>query len=176
LLITGFGSPIESLPGVVNLPVLPAIIVVVIGGAVLGWVTAALVQLLGVPEGVDEHQAEELSAVRKRLGGAIGVPTVAASGLALLVLPFALVLIRSDEFARGGAAAVGVVAAISILTFAGLSASRPGMKITVGEFLVALAGIGVVIVIIVAVLLARRGPAEAAPEAAEVQSFSTILN
>jgi hypothetical protein len=132
--------------------------------------------LFGVPVGVDEHQAEELSAVRRRLGGAIGVPTAAASGLALLVLPFALVLIRSDEFARGGAAVVGVLAAISILTFAGLSASRPGMKITVGEFMVALAGIGVVIVILVAVLLARRGPAEHAPEAAEVQSFSTILN
>jgi hypothetical protein len=86
------------------------------------------------------------------------------------------VLIRSDEFARGGAAAVGVVAAISILTFAGLSASQPGMKITVGEFLVALAGIGVVIVIIVAVLLARRGPVEPGTAEAVEALAKTLAN
>jgi hypothetical protein len=172
LLVTGFGQPIETLPGMVNLPVLPAMIVVLAGGGVLGWITAVIVQLVGVPEGVDEAQAEELSAVRKRLSGAIGVPTTAAAGLALLVLPFALVLIRSDGFVKGGAAAVGVVAAISILTFAGLSTSRPGMKISIREFVAVLAGIGVVIVIIVAVLLARRGPAEAGT----VEALTTRLS
>ena len=76
--------------------------------------------------------------------------------LFVLVVPFAFVLIRSNHMASGGAAVLAILVSASILGIAGLSASRPGMKIRRGEFVVALGGIGVVILIIVAVFLAPQ--------------------
>jgi hypothetical protein len=174
-LTAGFGRPIEAVPGMVSLPVLPSMTVVLLGGAFLGWLTAALVQVIGVPEGVDPRHAEELAMVRRRLGGALALPVAGALALGLLVLPFALVLIRSNGFAEGGASVVGILTALGILTFAGLSASRPSMKITFGEFLAALAGIGVIILIIVAVLLARRGPAPVEEATEGVEALVRML-
>ena len=57
--------------------------------------------------------------------------------------------------ASGGAAVLAILVSASILGLAGLSASRPGMKIRRSEFVIALGGIGIVILIVVAVFLAR---------------------
>jgi hypothetical protein len=154
---SAFGEAIEGDEGLVMLPVFSALIVVLIGGAVLGWITAALVQIVGVPNSLTEREAHEVDAVRTRLGGAIGVPLAGIIVLAFLVLPFAYVLIETNHLATGGAAVLAVLVSASILGIASLSASRPGMRIRSGEFLVALGGIAVVIMIIVAVFLARSG-------------------
>jgi MFS family permease len=155
VLTSAFGQPVEGSEGLVTLPVLSALIVVILGGALLGWVTAALVQVVGVPASLAEGESHEVEAVRFRLASAIGVPLAGVIALVVLVLPFALVLIRSNHMASGGAAVLAIIVSASILGIAGLSASRPGMKIRRGEFVVALGGIGVVILIIVAVFLAR---------------------
>jgi hypothetical protein len=157
VMVSAYGEPIEGSEGLVALPVLSAMIVVIIGGALLGWITAALVQVVGVPAGVPESETAQVDAVRARLGSAIAVPLAGVIALAVLVIPFAFVLIRSDHMASGGAAVLAILVAASILGIAGLSASRPGMKIKRSEFVVALGGIGVVILIIVAVFLARSG-------------------
>lgn len=175
VLTSAFGEPAEGAEGVVNLPILSAVIGVLIGGAVLGWVTAALVQLVGVPAALAATESEEVSAVRARLGGAIAVPLAGLLALVLLVIPYAIVLIRSDEMTSGGAAVLAVITAGGILAISGLSASRPGMTIRRGDFLVALGGIGVVVLIIFAVLLARSGGAEAEDGAVATETTDTTV-
>jgi len=175
VLTSAFGAPVEGAEGIVNLSILSAMIVVPLGGALLGWLTAALVQAVGVPAALVEAESEEVATVRSRLGSAIGVPLAGILTLAVLVLPFAVVLIRSNHMASGGAAAVAILTAASILAISGLAASKPGMKISRGEFLVALGGIGVVVLIVVAVLLARSDVAahEGAPAAGEETTETT---
>jgi hypothetical protein len=175
VLTSAFGVPVEGTEGMVSLPVMSALVVVLAGGALLGAVTAALVQAVGIPAGVAADKTE-VDAVRSRLAGAVSVPLAGVAALALLVIPFAIVLIRSNHMAPGGAAILAVIAAASVLAISGLSASRPGMRISRGEFLLALGGIGVVLTIIVAVLLARRGPSheEAPPVPAQAAVVSLL--
>ncbi|HKX76545.1 MAG TPA: hypothetical protein VJR05_14270, partial [Acidimicrobiia bacterium] len=158
LVTSAFSTPIEGSEGRVVLPLLTALLLALIGGAVLGWVTAVFVQLIGIPAPLLRAAPQEVVQVRSRLGTAISVPLAGILALLVLVLPFAIVLIESNHLASGGASLLAILTAVSILTISGLAASRPGMKITRGEFLLALTGIGVVVTIIVAVFLARSSP------------------
>ena len=152
VLLTSLGTPIEGSEGLTQLPVLPTIAVMLIGGALLGAITAAVPQVLGTPVAVDEQDEEELETVRGRLGGAISVPMVAILLLVLLVIPFGYTLIQSNHLAAGGASIVGILTAGGILGFAALAGSKPEMKITFGDVLWAIIGLGSVLVIIIAVL------------------------
>lgn len=154
--LSSFGQPVENAPELLQLPVVAAIFVVLIGGGVLGWIISAVVQVLGVPAAVHQHESEEVARVQSRLTGAIAVPLAGIIALAVLVLPLAIVLIRSNHLASGGAAILAIIASASILAVASLSASRPGMRISRGEFFLALGGIGVVVMIVFAVMLARN--------------------
>jgi hypothetical protein len=127
----------------------------VLGGAILGALTALVPQILGVPVAVDEADSEELSAVKGRLGNALSIPLAGILILLLLVLPFGYTLIQSNHLAPGiGGAVVAIVTAGGILGFAALAGSRPEMKISFGDFMVAVIGIGVVLLIIISVLFA----------------------
>lgn len=171
VMLTAFAEPIEGLEGAATVAIVPSLFVVLIGGALLGWFTAALVQLAGVPTGVTDDEAAEIADVRGRLSGAIKIPVAAVSLLALLVLPLGLTFIRSNEMAAGGASVLAIIAAGGILGFAALSASRPTMRISLGEFMVAALGIATVVVIIFAVVSSMAEPheeAEAVP-ATEVE-------
>ncbi len=153
-LLTGLGTPIEGSEGLVQIPVLTGFIVVLLGGAALGGVTAAVPQLLGTPIAVEEEDLDEVRTVRERLGNAVGIPLVGLALLALLVLPFAYMLIQSNHLLPGaGAALVGILTAGGILGFAALAGNRPEMRISLGDLLVAVAGIGAVLIVILAVLL-----------------------
>ena len=135
----------------------------VAGWAFGGWLIGVLVQAVGVPAGVEEDEAEESVAVRDRLRGAFALPVVALLSILLLVLPAAYVFIQFPAWAP----LIGVFIAASILGFAGLSASRPGVRISAGEFLAAAAGVAVVVVIVLAVLTtqgAGHGTDEEHPE------------
>jgi hypothetical protein len=89
------------------------------------------------------------------------------------VLPFAWALIESNHLTSGGAAVVGILTAAGILGFASLAGTKPNIRLSLGEVMVALIGIGTLLVFILAVLFARS-PAEepeeppAEPEAAAV--------
>ena len=175
LVTSAFSTPIEGSEGRVVLPLLTALLLALIGGAVLGWVTAVFVQLIGIPAPLLRAAPQEVVQVRSRLGTAISVPLAGILALLVLVLPFAIVLIESNHLASGGASLLAILTAVSILTISGLAASRPGMKITRGEFLLALTGIGVVVTIIVAVFLARSSPHEE-EEAAASGEAATVLH
>lgn len=152
--LTGLGTPVEgSEETLIQLPVLATIAVMMIGGGVLGASTAAIPQLLGTPVAVDDSDKEEVAQVKSRLGNAVSVPLVGILLLLLLVLPFAYLLIESNEFASGGAALIAILVAGGILGFAALAGGKPEMRISLGDVLVALVGIGTVILVIVAVLL-----------------------
>ena len=166
LLTAGFGTEIEGGEGLIQLPVLPTLTVMLVGGAILGAVTSLVPQLFGTPVAVADDDEEEVTEVKKRLGQAVSIPMSAAVILLLLVLPFAYILIQSNELTSGGAAIIAVLVASGILGFATLAGSKPEMRITGGDLLVAVAGIGTVLLILLAVLLINsgEGPEEGAPE------------
>lgn len=132
----------------VEVSVVAALVVVVVSGAVLGWAVGQLSQVLGLPEGMAGSEGEEAGVVRFRLKSALALPVIGLVTIAVLVLPNAYLFLQFPSWSP----IMGSVVAASILTFAGLSASRPGMRITRGEFLLAAAGIGVVVFILFAVL------------------------
>lgn len=152
LLTSSFGTEIEGADGLIQLPVLPTLSIMIIGGAVLGAVTAAASQVVGVPVAIPEGDDREIETMRTRLSGAIGIPLASLLLLLLLVLPFAWTLIQSNRLTGGGAAIVATLTAIGVLMFASLAGSKPNMKISFGEFMVAVVGIGVVIVIVLLTL------------------------
>jgi hypothetical protein len=156
LLTSGFGTETGS-EGLVQLPVLPTLAVMLVGGAILGGVTSLVPQLFGTPVAVADGDEEEVAEVKKRLGQAISIPMSAAVILLFLVLPFAYLLIQANELTSGGAAIIAVLVATGILGFAALAGSQPEMKISGGDLLVAVAGIGTVLLILLAVLLINSG-------------------
>ena len=173
--LTGLGTPVEGAEGVVQLPVLATIGVMAIGGAILGALTATVTQAIGVPVAVPEGMGEEIESVRRRLGSAFGIPLTGLLLLVLLVLPFAWVLIESNHLAEGGAAIVGILVAAGILGFASLAGTKPNIKLSFGEVMVAVIGIGTILVFILAVMFARN-PDEATEEpAAEPEAAITLI-
>lgn len=175
-LLNGFGFAVEgSDPPMVQLPVLSTLFVMIIGGAVLGAATALVPQLIGVPVAVDETDREEVEMVRKRLGNAVGIPLAGLILLLFLVLPFAFALIESNHVAPGvGGAIVAIVTAAGILGFAALSGTKPEMRISLGDVMVALIGIGLVLAIIISVLFYVGGD-EPAGDHAETSAVVVVL-
>lgn len=174
-LTSGFATPVEGAEGFVQLPVFSTIAVMAIGGAVLGSLTAAVTQALGVPVAVAEGDDEEIERVRRRLGTAIGVPLTGLVLLVMLVLPFAWALIQSNHVTSGGAAVVGVLTAAGILGFASLAGTKPNIKLTFGEVMVALIGIGTILIFILAVLFARSPDEEAEEPPAEEEAAVVLV-
>lgn len=175
-LLTGtFATPVDEEGLLVHLPVLATLIVMLVGGAVLGAVTAAVPQLLGTPVAVADSDLAETERVRSRLGATIGVPLAGLLILGLLVLPFAYILLQSNHLTSNGAALVAIIAAGGILGFSALSGNRPNVRISMGELMVAVVGVGTVLLIILAVLVFRDGESHEAEEPAESAAVVWVL-
>ena len=173
--LTGLGTPVEGAEGVVQLPVLATVGVMAIGGAILGGLTAMVTQAIGVPVAVPEGSGEEIESVRRRLGSAFGIPLTGLFLLVLLVLPFAWVLIESNHLTEGGAAIVGILVAAGILGFASLAGTKPNIKLSFGEVMVAVIGIGTILVFILAVMFARSPEEESEEPATEPEAAITLV-
>ena len=169
----GFGTPIEGSEGMIQLPIMATLTVSLIGGAILGALTAAIPQLLGTPIALGE-EPDEVEAVKDRLGGAMSIPMAAALILVILVIPFGYMLIQSNHLGANGAAIVAILTAGGILGFASLAGSRPQMRISFGELMVAVAGIGVVLVVIIAVLF-YSGQDEHSDEGGEEAAVVSLI-
>jgi len=176
-MLNGFGTPVEgSDPVLVQLPVLATLFVMIIGGAILGALTALVPQVLGVPVAVDDDDAEEVQTVKSRLRHAVSIPVAGLLLLVLLVLPFAFALIESNHFAPGvGGAIVAIIAAGGVLGFSALAGSRPEMRISFGDLMVAVIGIGVVLLIIISVLFATQGDDHAEEPAQEEAAVAHMI-
>ncbi len=147
------GSGVEDTldPTVTVVPMLAALVWTLFGWVAGGWMIGALVHALGVPDGLDEAEKTEGTVVQRRLSAAFGLPVVAAVSIALIVLPAAWVFIQFP----GWAPVIAIFISGAIIAFAFLAAARPGMRITAGEFLVAAAGVGVVVLILASVLFTQ---------------------
>ena len=154
------GETIET--GVV-LSVRGTFVALLIGGAILGAVVAAVVQLLSEPVVLSAEIEAESAVVKRRLAGSVLIPLAGLGAIALLVVPFALLLL---EF-HAAASALAIVASGGILIFAFLAAYKPGLKITRGEFILAATGIGIVLLFIVLAFLNWGTPAEEHTEEVE---------
>lgn len=174
-MLTGQGAEIEGSEGLIQVPVLGTFALLVLGGALLGAITAMLPQLLGTPVAVSDDEKDEAAAVRARLGNAIAIPMAGIMLLALLVLPFAFALIESNHLTAGGASIIAILTASGILGFAALSGTRPQMKISFGELMVAVAGIGTVLLIIIAVLFVRSAEDHEATEDGHAAAVETVV-
>jgi len=154
-LLTGvFGTPLEE--GVVQLPVLATLGVMLVGGAVLGSLTAAVPQIFGTPVAVDESDADEVAEVRTRIRHGVTVPLLSVIMLAVFVVPFAFLLLEANHLVTGaGAAVVAIIAAGGILGFSALAGSKPNMKISFGEAMVALIGVGTILLVLLSVFVFR---------------------
>ncbi len=152
VVLTSLGTAIEGSDGLTQLPVLSTLTVMLVGGAVLGALTTALPQLLATPVAIDEQHQEEVEVVKKRLGDAMGVPLVAAILLVILVVPIGYGLLQSQHMASGSASIVAIVLSGGILGFAALAGSKPEMKISMGDVMWAILGLGTVVVIVLSVL------------------------
>lgn len=175
-ILNGFGTAVEgSDPVLVQLPVLATLFVLIIGGAALGALTALIPQLTGVPVAVAESDSEEVETVKRRLGNAMSIPVAGLLLLLVLVLPFAYALIQSNHLAPGiGGAVVAIVAAGGILGFSALAGSKPEMRISFGDVVWALVGIGAILVIVISVLL-YTGDEEHEEEPASGGAAATLI-
>ncbi|MFQ5522798.1 MAG: hypothetical protein ACE5F5_04375 [Acidimicrobiia bacterium] len=162
VLISGLGTAVaatEEAAAATQLPVLTTLAVMVVGGALAGGVTATVPQILGTPVALAED-TEEVVSVKTRLQGAVSVPLAGLVLLLVLVLPFAFTLLRSAELSPMAAPVVAIITAGAILGFATLAGSRPQMKITLGELLVAVVSVATVLLIILAALFYASGGGE----------------
>jgi hypothetical protein len=149
--VAGSGTEDALDPTVIVVPMMAALGWTLFGWVAGGWLIGALVQALGVPDGLDEAERTEGTTVQRRLSAAFGLPVVAALSIALIVLPAAWVFIQFPSWAP----LIAIFISGAIIAFAFMSAARPGMRITAGEFLVAAAGVGVVVLILASVLFTQ---------------------
>lgn len=176
VLSSGFGTPIEGSEGLIQLPIMPTLLVMLIGGGVLGGLTTLVTQFFGVPVATHEDDRVEIARVKRRLAGAIGIPTAGLLILLFLVLPFAWTFIRSNHLTSGGAAIMAILAAAGVLGFASLAGTKPNMRISFGEFMVALAGIATIIILVFAVLNNTGGDEAHEEEAAPGDATIVLVN
>lgn len=154
------------------MPVLGGLMWSILGWTACGALIGALVQAFGVPVGVSGREADEAREVGSRLGGAVGLPLAALLTVLLVVGPIGYLFISFPEWAP----LLGILVAGSVLAFAGLSASRPGMRVSSSQLIVAVLGVGVVVVTLVAIFVARGTGAEAAGAAQESAAAPPVVS
>lgn len=144
------GTSVEVLPeepALTQLTIVPVMLLVLAGGAVLGAITAVVAQVMAIPAGLSAEDNAASEEIKHRLGTSYIMPAMVILAIVLIVVPFGVLLVQFHT----AAPYIAIVTSAGILSFAFLSASRPGMRISVGEAMVAAAGIGTVVLFIVLV-------------------------
>ena len=88
------GVPGETVPTAVVLSVGGTFVALLIGGAILGALVAAVVQLLGEPAVLPADVEAEAKVVKRRLVGSVLIPVAGLAAIALIVLPLALLFLE----------------------------------------------------------------------------------
>lgn len=157
--LAAFGTPVGGNDNASHLQLLPTFAVMVLAGIVLGSFIAGATQWLAIPVPIEDAADDEIERMRTRLVNAVRVPLSAVLILLLLVLPIGWTLVQAAHASEIAAPAVAIVVAVAILGFASLSGTRPNMRVTFGEFTLALVATVSVVGIVLAVMF-TRGPGE----------------
>ena len=156
---TGFGGVLyatgeASLSGTQLLAVSPlSILSTWLGWTVLGALIGGLGQAMAQPAALAGDEADEAREVRKRLTEGLAMPVLATLVIAVIVVSFGSLLLRYAAFAS----IIAILVAVGTIGFAALMSSRPNLRVTKGEFLVAAAGVGVVLTMLALIAAAVSG-------------------
>lgn len=153
-----------SLSGTKLLSISPwSVLVILAADAACGAAVGAVTQFFSQPRGLRGAQAEDAQAIRRRLSDSLSIPLTAVVVILIFVVALGTLLVRFPSFAPW----VAILVSLGILTFAGMMASRPNLRVTRNEVLVAAAGVGVVLLMITLIAAAitgddpaHHGPAE----------------
>lgn len=150
---TLIGTAEETLTGTKLLPVRSTVFTVLIGGILLGAVAGALSQAMAQPSALSGEAAEDADTIKRRLSDSMMIPTVSMLIIAVIVVSFGTLLVQYPSYAP----ALAIFVSILILAFASMMASRPNLKITKGEVLVAAAGVAVVLLMMALIAAETAG-------------------
>ena len=143
-----------SLSGTQLLAVSPlSIMWTLLGWTVLGALIGGAGQAMAQPAALAGDEAEEARAVRKRITDGLAMPVLATLVIAVIVVSFGSLLLRFSGFAP----LIAILVSIGTIGFAALMSSRPNLRVTKGEFLVAAAGVGVVLMMLAVIAAAVSG-------------------
>ena len=120
------------------------IIGVVAASVVLGALVGGIAHAMAQPAALAGDAAEDADTVRRRLGDALLFPVTATVLILVIVVAFGSLLLRFAGFAP----LIAILVAIGTVAFASMMASRPNLRVTRNEVLVAMAGVGVVLLMI----------------------------
>ncbi len=160
----GFGGVLyatgeASLSGTQLLAVSPfSIVLTWLGWAAMGALIGGIGQAMAQPAALAGKEAEEAREVRKRLTEGLGLPVLATLVIAVIVVAFGSLLLRFASFAP----LIAILVSIGTIGFAALMSSRPNLRVTKGEFLVAAAGVGVVLTMLALIAAAVSGEGDEA--------------
>lgn len=147
-----------SLSGTKLLSISPlAVVMILASWAACGAAVGATAQFFSQPRGLRGAAAEDAQVVRSRLSDSLTIPLVSGVVILIFVVPLGILLVRFPSFAPW----VAILVSVGILTFAGMMASRPNLRVTRNEVLVAAAGVGVVLLMITLIAAAVTGDAPA---------------
>ena len=145
-----------SLSGTKLLSISPwSVLVILAADAACGAAVGAVTQFFSQPRGLRGAQAEDAQAIRRRLSDSLSIPLTAVAVILIFVVALGTLLVRFPSFAPW----VAILVSLGILTFAGMMASRPNLRVTRNEVLVAAAGVGVVLLMITLIAAAITGDA-----------------
>ena len=126
------------------LPVRSLLFTLIVGGIALGAITGASAQGLAQPARLRGEAAAEAAVVKRRLGDSLMIPAVSALIILVIVVSLGSLLVRYPSYAP----LLAILVAFGVLAFASLMASRPNLRVSRGEVLVAAAGVGVVLLML----------------------------
>ena len=163
-----FATAEPSLSGTKLVAIGPMMIIGVVAASVLlGALVGGIAQAMAQPAALAGDAAEDADTVRRRLGDALLFPVAATVLILVIVVSFGSLLLRFAGFAP----LIAILVAIGTLAFASMMASRPNLRVTRNEVLVAMAGVGVVllmIAVIAASMASDHGEEEAPTDHAVV--------
>ncbi len=155
---TWYAMAEASLSGTKLLSISPlAVVMILASWAACGAAVGATAQFFSQPRGLRGAAAEDAQVVRRRLSDSLTIPLVSGVVILIFVVALGILLVRFPSFAPW----VAILVSVGILTFAGMMASRPNLRVTRNEVLVAAAGVGVVLLMITLIAAAVTGDAPA---------------
>lgn len=129
-----------------------------LGWTALGALIGGIGQAMAQPAALAGKEAEEAREVRKRITEGLAMPVLATLVIAVIVVAFGSLLLRYATFAP----LIAILVSIGTIGFAALMSSRPNLRVTKGEFLVAAAGVGVVLTMLALIAAAVSGEGDEA--------------